>query len=314
MSQHNDKFEIVSGGSEGLSRYSSSLVRRGLDDLLSSHNEHVSANEHTVDSWMRKGIDLITEHRYVEALNCFESALAIDAGCAPVWGWKGDTLADLNKYAEAIESYERVLELGRSDLVDWWKKANCHRLLSQFEQAASCYEKISELPLIDDEARSDAWNMSGVCLYWLGRYGDALVHFTRAITVNPEYVSGWFNRGLSLAGMKNYRDAIWCYDKAIKLDLTHAGSWYNKALAHRDLGDWEQALTCLEHCGPEIPTIDLSYPTAFVLEKLGRTQEAIKSYEQFLAEAASENNHRIVTFESIEYAKERLSALRSQPK
>jgi tetratricopeptide (TPR) repeat protein len=107
MNDRNDKFEIVAGRSQGLSRHNSSLVRRGLDDLLEPRSKRVSANDNDVDSWMSKGLQFTSEHRFLEALECYENALAIDDLCAFAWTLKADTLAKLARYAVAAGSWGR---------------------------------------------------------------------------------------------------------------------------------------------------------------------------------------------------------------
>ena len=64
----------------------------------------------------KKGVNLLEDEKYEEALDCFEKILAINPDDPDVWNKKGVTLRSLGRYDEAIESFNRALEITPKDL------------------------------------------------------------------------------------------------------------------------------------------------------------------------------------------------------
>jgi tetratricopeptide (TPR) repeat protein len=83
---------------------------------------------------------------------------------------------------------------------------------------------------------SDSYFKAGNDNMMKENYEDAIIHYDKAIELNPSLVSAWNNKGIALSRLKRFEDAIRCYDKAIGLDPNHANAWYNKAKAFRDMG------------------------------------------------------------------------------
>jgi tetratricopeptide (TPR) repeat protein len=71
-----------------------------------------------------------------------------------------------------------------------------------------------------------AWNYRANALSGLKRYAEALKDYDRAVFLKPNYHQAWFNRGALLAEMGAYGNAVASYDRAIQFDpdpvYTHA--------------------------------------------------------------------------------------------
>ena len=62
-----------------------------------------------------KGIELSSQGRYEEAIQCYDQALAINPDDKEGWNGKGDALDDLGKHEEAIICYDYVLRIHPDD-------------------------------------------------------------------------------------------------------------------------------------------------------------------------------------------------------
>ena len=51
----------------------------------------------------------------------------------------------------------------------------------------------------------------------LKRYDEAIAHYDKALSLNPDYVEGWSNKGATLNQIKRYDEAIAHFDKALSL-------------------------------------------------------------------------------------------------
>lgn len=85
----------------------------------------------------------------------------------------------------------------------------------------------------------------GATLHGLAQYQEALKQYNKAIELDPNYGSAYYNRGLTLSDLENYKDAIRDFTKAIKLNPHDHEAYYNRALCHRNLKGFQIAINDL---------------------------------------------------------------------
>lgn len=90
------------------------------------------------------------------------------------------------------------------------------------------------------------WNENGTHLYNLGKYGEALQAFDRAIELEPQWPQIWFNKGNALYSQGKYNEAIKAYDKVIELNPQYSYAWFAKGKALYYLKKYEEAIQALD--------------------------------------------------------------------
>jgi len=68
-----------------------------------------------VSELLEKGVSLLVEGNFEDALSYFEQALLLEPTNSEIWNKKGSTLRSLGRYDEALECFNRALELDPSD-------------------------------------------------------------------------------------------------------------------------------------------------------------------------------------------------------
>ncbi len=79
-------------------------------------------NEDAVNEWIDAGIALAQEGRHIEALECYERALAIFSEEPRARYQRGLSLRNLGRYAVALVDYERALILAPEESRIWNEK------------------------------------------------------------------------------------------------------------------------------------------------------------------------------------------------
>ena len=77
---------------------------------------------------------------------------------------------------------------------------------------------------------------SGISKKNLADYKGAIADYTKAIELDPDYASAYYNRGNSKNSLKDYKGAIADYTKAIELKLDDA-AYNNRSISKENLGD-----------------------------------------------------------------------------
>jgi len=65
---------------------------------------------------MKKGISLLDDGKYEEALDCFDKILSSNPNSPDVWNKKGVALRSMGRYDEAIECFNKSLEISHKDV------------------------------------------------------------------------------------------------------------------------------------------------------------------------------------------------------
>lgn len=103
------------------------------------------------------------------------------------------------------------------------------------------------------------------------RFNAAINCFNEVLKINPLHADSWYEKGLSFASLELYEKGLYCFNKLLEIDLKYSAAWYLKAS---------------------------------VEELLGKNEEAISSYKQFISLPTTQDKSK------IEHAKNRLLELR----
>ncbi len=85
-------------------------------EAMESYNTALALDGTAAEAWIGKGRLLIGMGRYEEALFCFDSALELDSSLGPAWAGKGQSLLRLGRHAEGQTCHQRAIALGPESL------------------------------------------------------------------------------------------------------------------------------------------------------------------------------------------------------
>jgi ribosomal protein S12 methylthiotransferase accessory factor len=133
--------------------------------------------------------------------------------------YRGRSLYERGETEAALAAFDQALAEGPSDedlpyLYSY--KGCCLRDLARWDEAVAALEQ----GLACDEERPDLHNALGVCAYKTGRHADAVVHFRRAVALNPASAIDYANLALNLERLGETDEAIANYEIALGQDPT----------------------------------------------------------------------------------------------
>jgi tetratricopeptide (TPR) repeat protein len=156
---------------------------------------------------------------------------------------------------------------------------NCHKQ-GDLQKAKEIYQRVLAL----SSKHFDALHLIGVIFAQTGAPERAFEMITRAIKINPNYPSAYYNRGFSLLTLKRFEEAIVNYDRAIALNPQYAEAYCNRAIALNELKRVKEAILSCEHAitiNPEYA--DAHYNLGVALQQLDRFDEAIISFDRAIS-------------------------------
>lgn len=135
------------------------------------------------EGWFARGLSLLRDGQYPEALSAFNKAIEENPRQANAYNGRGAVWHKMGSHEQAIADYSRALEL--------------------------------------DPDYANAYNNRGVAWYQRGECRRAVEDYSQALTINPGYVNSLSNRGAAHKKLGEYEEAIADFTRAIAIRPTY---------------------------------------------------------------------------------------------
>ena len=158
-----------------------------------------------------------------------------------------------------------------NDPVDFFKLGNQSYQKGDYDEAIKHYSKAIEL----DSNYVSAYYNRGSAYGQKGGHNLAIADYSKVIELKPDYVGAYFNRGLAYWAKREYKRAIENYDKVIELDPDYVGAYYNRGLAYRAEGEYKRAIEDFSEAIKLKPDFAHAYAArGLVYQNIGETDKA----------------------------------------
>ena len=244
-------------------------VLKDFQSAVDSSNEAIRLKPDSAMAYNKKGIALmyLEGNNEAEAVECFDKALEIDFNLASAWMHKGNALDYLGRHKEALACYDKALEIDPNylALLVWTNRGLCHHHMGKHEEAIACYDKALNIvnfekgplftKLLEPNQREDYFsemNMHQCNIYRLKadslcsleEYDEGLKYYDKALEINPNDTSAWYNKGNILRRFRKYEEAIDACQKLLNIDPGDIDVWKRKGMLHYLLGNFDEAIEC----------------------------------------------------------------------
>ena len=133
----------------------------------------------------------------------------------------------------------------------------------------------------------------GAFLNEIGKYEEAELELTKAISENPKYANSYYNLAVLYMGQENFEKAELEFKKAIKLKSDFTIAYYNLGFILRNLGRLKEA----ESFNQKALEIDPQFTDAyFILSTMQKSDKNQKWHEKLFSESLlkNKNNRELV--------------------
>lgn len=141
-------------------------------------------------------------------------------------------------------------------------------VLSSTRTPMPTFTSLSTVPMIAED-----WNRTGVAKFNKEDYQGALVDYTKAIELDPNFVIAYYNRGRAYYDLVSYDLAIADYFKAIALDPNFAPAYHSRGFAYQQKGDKQIAIEDLKKAAELYQQQGKTVEQQEVLEQIKQLQQ-----------------------------------------
>jgi tetratricopeptide (TPR) repeat protein len=252
---------------------------RFLNRAMQKVRRALRLKPNSADAYHNLGILFKEMGRDGEALDNFDSALALEGDRQPTLALRAKTLSALGRLNEAQASWEEVLSIDPENLEALYFSSGVLGALNRYEESVAGFDRVLSV----SPSHAETWRYRGLGLLNLGRREEALFSFDKARSLGDENSELWSNRGRVLQNLGRCQEALDNYGKALTIDPGMFDVMINRGSMLTALGRHEEAIqnfdAGLAHAEG---TSEVWNSRGASLQDSGRFDEALDSYEKSL--------------------------------
>lgn len=237
--------------------------------------------EDRIEAYLIRGTALVRQHRYDEAVDHFQRALAIDPRIERAW--TGCALAHLwaRRFQQSVRCADEAIKLEPTEAASYSFKALA---LTNLGQPQLALETALQGASRATENRGQPLAAAAAAQLRLRRFDEALALADSAITENPTLHVAHRMRGIALARLSRQDEALSSLTKATELDPTSSPNWRSLGEVLLAMGKQAEALRAFRKArDTEAGWPDHWRRLADVLISQRKTAEAMRTLTEALA-------------------------------
>ncbi|MDZ7362460.1 MAG: tetratricopeptide repeat protein [candidate division KSB1 bacterium] len=149
---------------------------------------------------------------------------------------------------------------------------------------------LAQQPVADENEKKRAFN-EGNNFIKLGRHGEALAAYEKALKIDSTWAKAHYGKGLALKGLRRYPEALRAYQNAIRFDAGFGEAYFALSRLYSDLEQYDNAIGVLQkavarqsHTGvadfPAGVTEKIFYALGLAYDKKNQHQEAANAFRR----------------------------------
>ena len=185
----------------------------------------IAQNRKEAEKYFKEAIEYSEKHQYEKSLSAFTKAVENDPEHGEIYYHMAYCYLNLGKKEEALSCIEKVESLGPYDNYQSktgetdekakteefiWIVANTYKVMGEYEKAIERFKKAMKL---NPEAFTPYFQL-GVIYFYTGRYNEAIPKFRKAIEIDPNSGDSYFFLGVSQEKLGFYEETVKNLSKA----------------------------------------------------------------------------------------------------
>jgi tetratricopeptide (TPR) repeat protein len=228
---------------------------------------------------INRGVAYGRARQYDRAISEYSRCIQLDPQDPRAYWYRGCDYSRSGKTNEADKDLNKALAVDHQYVIDWVfkqdpvagkkflefyqsnsndarsfvKLGNDYYHSQQYSKSISEYDKAIDL----NPNHATAYYNRGIALTKLGRRLAAISDCNKAIELDPSYAAAYNNRGSVYTSLGKHNTAIKDYNKVIELDPKYAVGYYNRGNTYASLRKFEEAVrdySIAVALGPELVT------------------------------------------------------------
>ncbi len=199
---------------------------------------------------MKEIQELVTMANYPEAIRRLIYLRTKHPNIAEIHAILGNCYSIQGRYEDAELCFENAIEIQPSHAESLANLAYVYATLGKKLNKA---QEMAEKALKADGLRAEFHHTLGWVLFKTGEVKKAMLSFSKAVEIKPDYILARYNLGLSHYILREYKSALDSFDFVLAKNPSHQKALLFKAISQAKTNEAEKALQTLEYLGDKLP-------------------------------------------------------------
>ena len=195
-------------------------------DAQQFFEKSLSINPKNSISWNDKGIALLKQSKYQQAILSFKNALELNSKSVQFLNNYGVTFCLSKKHNQSLSYFETALKIDKTDSMVLINYGLALTKLSSFRQAISCFNKIKKS---SPDNKYASLFLSRVYVQ-TSRLNNAKILLKSILESYPNFVDAMITLGVTETKLGNYEYASELFSRALTLEPTNSKILVNQAI------------------------------------------------------------------------------------
>jgi tetratricopeptide (TPR) repeat protein len=219
-----------------------------------------------------------------EAVATLQESLSIDPQRVETLNLLAAAYSQVGKLEEAIATCEEIVRLGHGSSRVWGSIGLYSLRIGNYERAATAFKCAME----GADNLAPLHHHLGVALQRLGRFGEAVDEYKRALAIDPKNVDSWENLGHAAMSLHDPEAPVYFEQGAAAVDAGPGRELLRAKAISFSNGDLDEAEAILRKLTGESPSGAASALLGNILQQMGRFDDAADAFRQAMVFAPGE--------------------------
>ncbi|XP_057964310.1 suppressor of RPS4-RLD 1 [Malania oleifera] len=257
---------ICSKSSDSLETISNSNYLSEIHDVLNDETKkskkfcvtRISETKSiSVDFRLSRGIALVNEGKYPQALSIFDQILKEDPSYLEALIGRGTAYAFQRQLDDAMADFTKAVQSNPCACEAWKRRGQARAAVGKYVEAIEDLTKALEF----EPNSADTLHERGIVNFKHKHFDAAIEDLSLCVKLDKDNKSAYTHLGLALSSVGEYARAKEAHMKSIQLDQNFVEAWAHLTQFYYDLANPTKALECLQ----QIQKIDERYVKAYFL-------------------------------------------------
>jgi len=196
----------------------------------------------TPEEWLTKGIAMSSTGKLKEALECYESYVAVYPDRERAWFELARKFEKEGRLRDSSICYDKYASINPNDVNGWYNRGTVLAALRNYTQAVQSFSRALRL---EPDNVNILKNMART-LSDMGKFETAIATYKKAEAIIGDNDDLWYRKGNVYDMAGDQKKAVKCYDRAVRLNPANEEAWFNYGAAYHILGKEKKAIKCFE--------------------------------------------------------------------
>jgi tetratricopeptide (TPR) repeat protein len=229
-----------------------------------------------VEVQYKKGLELLNEKKYSEAIECFDKVIAAVPKFAAAYDCRARANYLLSNYAESLIDCDKAVKYKPFQAIYFYHRALVLKRLGRAEAEISDYKKAIEL----DATKIEYFQACGKAYARLSDLEVAVSYFNDAIKLKPDNSDLFLDRGIIQFALMHYQKALIDLQQALQFEPTNPLYLTIQGVIKQKLADYKESKDLYLEAQAEYQKALESDPNySYAAAKLAELQEFLGQFE-----------------------------------